>query len=106
MNESRWGEINNRDTVLAIFNVSDSKIFINSLLDFIDSEKENLTILKKNEQEKEVRNEIDKLKGKFEMLKLPLTFNLSNFLSSYVQYYKTLKSLERQYKILDIQIYQ
>lgn len=88
------------------FDILDSKKFLHSLLEFIDNEKENLTILKRDEQARELRKEIDKLKGKFEMFKLPLTFNLSKFLSSYVQYYKTLSSLESQYKILDIQIYQ
>lgn len=105
-NDSRWWNISNRTKLLTVFTIQNPKTFIHSLLEFIDNEKENLTILKRDEQARELRKEIDKLKGKFEMFKLPLTFNLSKFLSSYVQYYKTLLSLENQYKILDIQIYQ
>ena len=106
INDSRWWDIRNWTKLLTIFNIKDSKIFLNSILDFIDKEKENLAVLNKQEQIKELKKEIDKSKGKFERFKLPLTFNLSKYLSSYTQYYKTLKLLENQYNIENIQIYQ
>lgn len=106
MNDSRWGNIRNWTKLLTVFSIKDSKTFLNSMLDFIDKEKENLTVLNEQEQIKELKKEIDKSKGKFESFKLPLTYNLSKYLSSYTQYYKTLKLLENQYNIDDIQIYQ
>lgn len=101
-----WNSVDEWTILKTKLDVLDSKIFLNSILEFIDNEKENLVVHKEQEQIKEIRNEIDKLKGKFENFKLPLTFNIYNYLSSYTQYYKTLKLLINQYKIEDIQIYQ
>ena len=104
-NSSRWGNVPNWIKFKTIFRILDSKLFINSILDFIDEEKENLAVFNKQEQIKELKKEIEKSKGKFENFKLPLTFNLSKYLSSYSQYYKTLKLLKNQYNIEDIQIF-
>lgn len=104
--ESRWWNVPKWIKFKTIFRILNSKIFLNSILDFIDNEKENLIVLNEQEQVKEIKKEIEKSKVKFEMFKLPLTFNLSKYLSSYSQYYKTLKLLKNQYNIEDIQIYQ
>lgn len=101
-----WNIVDEWTILKTKFDILDSKIFLNSILEFIDNEKENLAVYKAQEQIKELNEKIDKSKGKFERFKLPLTYNFSNYLSSYTQYYKTLKLLENQYSIEDIQIYQ
>jgi len=105
LNESRWRNIPNWIKFKTIFKITDSKMFINYILDFIDNEKNNLSIHKEQEQIKEVLKNISKSKGKFDIIKFPLTYNFWKYLSSYNQYYKTLKLLQNKYNIEDIQIF-
>ncbi len=91
--------------IITRFIIDDSELFLNSILQFIDNEKDNWNVYKEKEQLNELQKDIKKAKGKFDIIKFPLSYNFWKYLSSYNQYYKTLKLLENQYKIIDIQIY-
>lgn len=106
INKARWDEFYAWIKLETVFKILDSKLFLNSLLELIDNEKEELFIHKQEEQIKELQNDINKSKGKFDNIKFPLTYNFWKYLSSHTQYYKSLNLLSNQYNIDDIQIYQ
>lgn len=105
-NKSRLGNIENWTKLKTIFKLNDSELFLNSILEFIDKEKESWVVYKEQEQISDIQKDINDVKGKFDIFKFPLSYDFWKYLFSHNQYYKTLKLLQNQYKIEDIQIYQ
>lgn len=100
-----WSWINNWRTITTRFIIQDIKIFINSLLDFIDLEKATQNTYTKNVQQEDIKNLIKTSKSKSKNYKFQLILSLEDYIYSDIQYYECLKKLEKNYKIEDIQIF-
>jgi hypothetical protein len=95
----------NRNVVITKFEIKNSKEFINSLLEFIEQEKETQNIYSEQKQIKDVRDLINKSRKWYDT-KFPLMLNIKSYITSHIQYYKILKSFENIYAIENIQIFQ
>lgn len=105
VNDSRWWNMINRNVVITKFEIKNSKEFINSLLEFIEQEKETQNIYSEQKQIKDVRDLINKSRKWYDT-KFPLMLNIKSYITSHIQYYKILKSFENIYAIENIQIFQ
>lgn len=100
-----WASVEEKTIINTFFNIEDSKVFIKSFLDTIDKEKEKLNTFNYVQQVSNIENLIEKSKKSFNNSRFPISIKIKDYISSYNQYYKTIKELNNKYNIENIQIY-
>ncbi len=97
--------IRNNRKIDTIFKIKESRIFIHSLLEFIEDEKQNHILYDEKKSREIFFKEIEHAKSEFSITEFTLHYSLKDFIWSPMKIYSILKNYRDIYEIKNIQIF-